>query len=211
MDQGANPATVLHVLIPVPIRLNLIALFHEFDNRIVLCNVALLYQRHYGHTLDVQLYGCLNMNQLFYSLKHIFFFHQIAETTYVNCYIPIGSIKLIKAHGKTKVELDFLENISFIFEPHDFNCIRAILLKTLESNTPIKISQFEQDFITHAGYAFNYLKYGFKSASDFFITFSDLFEFTDSTSEHVEVNTDSYSVKNSLGDTLIILKLPHSF
>src|SRR5699024_2193033 len=85
MDQGANPTTILHVLIPVPIRLNLIALFHEFDNRIVLCNVALLYRARYGCELNVQQYGCLNMNQFFSSMKHLFYFHQIGETTFVNC------------------------------------------------------------------------------------------------------------------------------
>lgn len=212
MDQGANPSTILHVLIPVPIRLNLIRLFHEFDNRLVLCNVSLLYEKRFGKPLNVSQYGCLNMNQFFYSMKHQFSFHQIKETTYVNCCIDIGSIKLIcntdiyqtEELKLTRVDLSFLENIFFVFEPHDFNCIRAILLKTLEMNSPIKVAQFELDFIALAGYAFNYLKYGFKSTSDFFIVFAELFNFIEPTKSN---GNSSYSMKDSLSDMLIILKV----
>lgn len=207
MDQGANPSTILHVLIPVPIRLKVLALFHQFGNRIVLCNVAPLYKDYFGEALNVQLYGCLNMNQFFNSMKHLFFFHQMGEVTYVNCYLPIDSIKLTKDSNKILINLESMQNIFFIFEPHEFNCIRSILLRTFESGKPIKISQFEQEFILLAGYCMNYLKYGFKSASDFFITFSDLFIMTRSNIAP-ENSLKNYSVKDSLGDMLVILKSP---
>lgn len=208
MDQGTNPTTILHVLIPVPVRLNLIALFHEYDNRIVLCNVALLYQNRFGSPLDPLQYGCLNMNQLFTSMKHLFYFHQIDETVYVNCCIKKGSIKLLeKDKGKTNLDLSFLENISFLFEPNDFKCIRLIFQRSLALNKPISISQFEQNFITLASYAFNYQKYGFKSLSDLFITFDGLFVLLDPSGQD-NPEEKSFAVKNSLGDIMVILKLP---
>jgi len=170
--------------------------------------VALLYRERFGEPLNVQQYGCLNMNQFFNSMKHMFYFHQVGETTYVNCYLPIGSVKLIAEPHKTRLDLNSLENISFIFEPHDFNCIRSILIKSMESAKSLKVSQFEQDFISQAGFAFNYLKYGFKSTSDFFITFSQLFELKDPSIDSDKLSKN-YSVKNSLGDMLIIMKVPY--
>ena len=213
MDRNANPTTILHVLIPIPIRLNLIALFHEYDNRIVLCNVAPLFQDRYGFALDPIAYGCLNVNQLFTSMKHLFYFHQQNEVIYVNCYIKIGSVKLVKKkENKISLDLSFLENISFLFEPNDFNVIRYILRQSLARNMPLSISQFEQEFITLASYAFNYQKYGFKSLGDLFIIFSELFEMFDQVGQNSEDSPEeaekSYAVKSSLGDIMVILKLP---
>lgn len=213
MDQGTNPTTILHVLIPVPVRLNLISLFDEYDNRIVLCNVAPLYRNRFESPLDPLQYGCLNMNQVFTSMKHLFYFHQLEDTVYVNCCLKKGSIKLLleKEKGKTSLDMSFLENISFLFEPNDFKCIRLIFTRSLALNKPISVSQFEQNFISLASYAFNYLKYGFKSLSDLFITFDGLFAVLDSSDQKSGEENPverSFEVKSSLGDTLVMLKLP---
>lgn len=186
-----------HQFIPFGVRVNLINLFHHHQNRIVMCNVELLYFIMYEQGLNISRYGCYNLNQLFNNMPNLFYLSKNRDAVFVNCSIKKDSFHYSKIDEFVEVRLNSLNNLSMFFEYDDFLSFEKSLLQTMI--LPSSIKDLEMALIK-SNKPFSIMKYGFESVTEFFITFSDLFDFKPlQTTEQIEKETiDFKSIQNFL-------------
>ena len=196
----------LFPFIPITTRLNLISLFHRYNNRIVLSNFPMIYASNFGSKLEIAHFSCRNINHFFSNMPNLFFMEHDDDIVTVNCYVRLGAIKFTKtSNKKMSLCLESLNDIKPLFKFSHFQSLKTILLKTYRN--PMKISEIEHNYITEFHRCFDFKKYGFDSIADFFLTFADLFTITYSDSNS---NEDDLQIMDSLSNCLIKLKyLPY--
>lgn len=162
-----------------------------------MCNVELLYFIMYEQGLNISRYGCYNLNQLFNNMPNLFYLSKNRDAVFVNCSIKKDSFHYSKIDEFVEVRLNSLNNLSMFFEYDDFLSFEKSLLQTMI--LPSSIKDLEMALIK-SNKPFSIMKYGFESVTEFFITFSDLFDFKPlQTTEQIEKETiDFKSIQNFL-------------